>query len=463
MSDDGGLFSQLVQQIEFLTTDQGYDELPTLKSHLVDFCVHSELKRRETVEEGMYQVDGLSPEGLLPYDRAESLIRSHFDIRVSEIVRDWETLPDPKQMNTVATELQKTLGYLNTGAVMGRAGAVPAGGIDFLQQELYDLTLHMSGTTMNAFRSQVTSQVDRVAGNCGLVAIVLGKAMRGEAQLWNNSRTNVARLLKAAGRAALATAPESSGGSDDDWGSFLIVVGTILVGAAGFAGAAPVVAGSLNVAGSGGIVAGTMWPAGEEAGDAQQERDPYGLAAESPDGVLDNLTSALADLNTEITNEETELADRLDAARELIYGTAEDYDLGYARFLLQKTDDEKIAPEMKVNKKQLDKVATGQIPDIGDQFRLAARTIEPAASWTVWGNRSESIGASLPSLAQSYEWLAGMLADYLASNRADMYACGRHLATAANIHGLEDDAVDAELRRLAGKVRDNPLIVGRAV
>jgi hypothetical protein len=348
-------------------------------------------------------------------------VYAKWDNAIRAAFRDWDQLPDPAGLESVVEKCQRGTSLLTDGSLFDdetnvTGGNPQLGDIGFMNDRLGQF----NGATVLTFHRRYASRLPIVVRGQSALAGMLWLGARGEQEIMTRARNDVAEVADKVFAAMKAARGGGGGGLSGLFtvvGAVASIAGTIAGGPAGAV---------IGVAVTGATAIGELVPHGGE----KQKQVPFG--GDTPSAVYDKLVAGLQELNQDIADQESQLADMLYQAHAIAQSEDSSFNLA-APALLSETDRDQITTvdETRVKIDVLRTIGNTVMPNIAHQLDRAKGAIDGGSSSGPW-TRPGSIGMGTNGPFGAWTSLEGHLESLLVDTSWEVRSAGHHLVVAAD-------------------------------
>lgn len=354
--------------------------------------------------------------------------------KIEDIVEPWRKLPNPEAIDQVLSGCRGAVSHLSIS--LGSEGKGVAGGI--LEKKLnsvHEQLAHMSGNTVNAFRSNVIESLQHVIGGLSAASTYWTAALGYEHGIFKKARESVVDIGEK-GIKSFETVAKKSASSDL---KTVIAIGELAK--EGFS----LIPGSETAS----AIAKTLQLGLEPLKDLDNEKEVPQTSL-SYDDALSSLTTAFKQLNETVTTAEKKveknLIDNMDGMRK----RKSSYDL---KLTAAKSSDVSTSERLNIDQSRVVDILTRSRPKIIEELNSAWHEIQ-SVHMTTCVSRPGKIGIGINGPSSKFHDMKWLIHDLIEELTEETEYAFKDFEIAVELIEQGDSASKTKLEEMEQKIKD---------
>ena len=355
--------------------------------------------------------------------------------KIEDIVEPWRKLPNPETIDRVLSGCRGAVSHLSIS--LGSEGKGVAGGIlETKLNSVHEQLAHMSGNTVNAFRSNVIESLQHVIGGLSAASTYWTAALGYEHGIFKKARESVVDIIEKGIVSFEAVAKKSA-----TEGRFSAILEIGKLAKEGFS----LIPGSETAS----AIVKTLELGLEPLKDLANEKT-VSQTSGSYDDALASLTKAFTQLNETITTAEkaveTNLIDNMSEMRK----KKSSYDLKLAA---AKSSDVSTSERLNIDQSRVVDILTRSKPKIIDELNNAWHEIQ-SVHMTTCVSRPGKIGIGINGPSSKFHDMKWLIHDLIEELTKETEYAFKDFEIAVELIEQEDSTSKTKLEEMEQKIKD---------
>ena len=354
--------------------------------------------------------------------------------KIEDIVEPWRKLPNPETIDRVLSGCRGAVSHLSLS--LGSGGKGVAGGIlETKLNSVHEQLAHMSGNTVNAFRSNVIESLQHVIGGLSAASTYWTAALGYEHGIFKKARESVVDIVEKGIESFEAVAKQSMKSKLNT----VVAIGKLAK--EGFS----LIPGSEAVS----TIAKTL-QLGLETLSGLADTKEVSQTSGSYDDALSSLTKAFSQLNETVTTAEKKVEKNLIDNMNEMRKRKSSYDLKLAA---AKSSDVSTSERLNIDQSRVVDILTRSKPKIIDELNSAWHEIQ-SVHMTTCVSRPGKIGIGINGPSSKFHDMKWLIHDLIEELTEETEYAFKDFEIAVELIEQGDSASKTKLEEMEQKIKD---------